>query len=103
MPSFRRVRDRTGLVHPPALFLAWTQETASRFGGLTQLGADILGFWSEGGALVEDHSHWYGVAVKAEQVDALRAHVKEAVERFGQRRLYLQRSGEAELVWPGTE
>ena len=40
-----RTDDRTGVVHPPALFDDWTIETAERFGGLTRLGADILGFW----------------------------------------------------------
>ena len=95
-----RTDDRSGLVHPPALFHAWTLETARRFGGLTQLGADILGFWFDGGGLVEDHSHWYRVAVKPQQVAALRAHVEDTARRFGQRCLYFQRSGEAELVWP---
>ena len=94
-----RTDDRTGLVHPPELFDAWVLETIDRFGGLTQLGADILGFWFDRGDLVEDHSHWYRVAVKPGEIEGLRAHVQAAVSRFGQRCLYFQRSGEAELVW----
>lgn len=40
-----RTDDRTDVVHPPSLFDDWTIETAERFGGVTQLAADILGFW----------------------------------------------------------
>lgn len=94
-----RTDDRTGVVHPPSLFDAWALETTERFGGLTQLGADILGSWFDRGDLLEDHSHWYRVAVKQAQVEQLRAHVRATARRFGQRCLYLQRSGEAELVW----
>jgi hypothetical protein len=50
-------------------------------------------------ALVEDHSHWYRVAVSEHDVVALREHVKATARRFGQRCLYFQKSGEAELVW----
>lgn len=91
------------MVHPPSLFDEWAIETADRFGGLTLLGADILGFWFDSGDLVEDHSHWYRLAVGESDVPALREHVKATVRRFGQRCLYLQRSGEAELVWPDPE
>jgi hypothetical protein len=94
-----RTDDRTGMVHPPALFDAWTLETAERFGGVTQLAADIVGLWFDSGDLVEDHSHWYRVAVRQRRVEELRHHVIETAHRFGQRCLYLQRSGEAELVW----
>lgn len=93
-----RTDDRTGIVHPPSLFDTWVLETTERFGGLTQLGADILGFWFDRGDLVEDHSHWYRVAVKQDQVEELRTHVMQTARRFGQRCLYFQRSGEAELV-----
>lgn len=95
----QRTDDRTGIVHPPSLFDAWALETAERFGGLTQLGAAILGVWFDRGDLVEDHSHWYRVAVKPDDVKSLRAHVRETARRFGQRCLYFQKSGEAELVW----
>jgi len=98
-----RTDDRTGLVHPPALFDDWTIETAERFGGLTRLGADILGFWFDSRDLIEDHSHWYRVAVGEGDVLALREHVKATARRFGQRCLYFQRSGEAELVWADPE
>jgi hypothetical protein len=98
-----RTDDRSGLVHSPAMFSAWTLETAGRFGGLTQLGTDILGFWFDSGGLVEDHSHWYRVAVKPDQVETLRAHVAESAGRFGQRCIYFQRSGEAQLVRARTE
>ncbi len=94
-----RTDDRTGIVHPPAAFERWALETSDRFGGLTQLGANILGYWFDRGELVEDHSHWYRVAVEPHRVEALRGHVRETARRFGQRCLYLQRSGEAELVW----
>ena len=94
-----RTDDRTGVVHPPSLFDDWTIETAERFGGITQLSADILGFWFDSKDLVEDHSHWYRVAVGEDDVAALREHVKTTARRFGQRCLYFQRSGEAELVW----
>jgi hypothetical protein len=94
-----RTDDRTGLLHPPALFDAWTLETAERFGGVTQLAADIVGLWFDGGGLVEDHSHWYRVAVKQRRAKELRHHVIETARRFGQRCLYLQNSGKAELVW----
>jgi hypothetical protein len=95
-----RTDDRTGLVHPNSLFVKWTLETASRFGGVSQLAADILGFWFDGGDMVEDHSHWYRLAIKREDESFLRDHVKDTARLFGQRCLYLQRSGEAELVWP---
>ena len=94
-----RTDDRTGIVHAPAAFEGWVLETSERFGGLTQLGADLLGYWFDRGELVEDHSHWYRVAVRPEQVGELRAHVEATARRFGQRCLYLQRSGDAELVW----
>lgn len=94
-----RTDDRTGLVHPPALFDTWVIETAERFGGITQLGADLLGFWFDSADLVKDHSHWYRVAVKEGDVQSLRAHAQETARRFGQRCLYFQRSGEAEFVW----
>lgn len=98
-----RTDDRTGLVHPPALLDDWTIETAERFGGLTRLGADILGFWFDSKDLVEDHSHWYRVVVGEQDVVALREHVKATVSLFGQRCLYFQKSGEAELVWADSE
>jgi hypothetical protein len=94
-----RTDDRSGIVHAPAAFERWVLETSERFGGLTQLGANLLGYWFDRGELVEDHSHWYRVAVQPEQVAELRAHVEETARRFGQRCLYLQRSGDAELVW----
>ena len=106
MPSFvvfelliPRTDDRTGLVHPPSLFDEWTIETAERFGGLTCLGADPLGLWFDSKDLVKDHSHVYRVAVAEDKVPALREHLKATARRFGQRCLYFQRSGEAELVW----
>jgi len=98
-----RTDDRTGVVHPPSLFDRWTIETAERFGGLSLLAADILGFWFESKDLVEDHSHWYRVAVPGADVPALREHVRATARRFGQRCLYLQKSGEAELVWAESE
>ncbi len=98
-----RTDDRTGMVHPPSLVDAWVLETAERFGGLTRLGADILGFWFDRGDLIEDHSHWYRMAVKEDDVEPLRAHVRETARRFGQRCLYFQRSGEAELMWSDPE
>jgi hypothetical protein len=94
-----RTDDRTGVVHPHSLFDDWTIETAERFGGITQLAADILGFWFDSKDLIEDHSHWYRVAVSEGDVVALREHVKATARRFGQRCLYFQKSGEAELVW----
>jgi len=94
-----RTDDRTGVVHPPSLFDEWTIETAERFGGVSLLAADILGFWFDNKDLVEDHSHWYRVAVGEADVPALREHVKATARRFGQRCLYFQTSGEAELVW----
>jgi hypothetical protein len=98
-----RTDDRTGLVHPPPLFDEWTLETAERFGGISCLAVDLLGFWFDKGDLVEDHSNLYRIAVPDADVDALRDHVKATALRFGQRCLYLQRSGEAELVWPDPE
>jgi hypothetical protein len=98
-----RTDDRTGLVHPPAAFDDWTIETAERFGGVSCLAADVLGFWFDSKDLVEDHSHWYRVAVGPAEVAALRDHVKATAHRFGQRCLYFQRSGEAELVWADGE
>jgi hypothetical protein len=56
--------------------------------------------WFDGGQQVEDHSHWYRVAVTPGQVAALRAQRGgHGARRFGQRCIYLQRSGEAALVW----
>lgn len=98
-----RTDDRTGLVHPAALFDAWTIETAERFGGLTHLAADIVGFWFDSRDLVQDHSHWYRVAVGKDDVGALREHVRTTARRFGQRCLYFQKSGEAELIWARSE
>jgi hypothetical protein len=94
-----RTDDRTGVVHPLSLFDQWTIETSERFGGVSLLAADILGLWFDSKDLVEDHSHWYRVAVEAAAVPALREYVKETAVRFGQRCLYLQKTGEAELVW----
>jgi hypothetical protein len=37
--------------------------------------------------------------VSEDDVVALRDHVKATARRFGQRCLYFQKSGEAELVW----
>ena len=98
-----RTDDRTGLVHPPSMFDEWTLETAERFGGITCLAADVLGYWFAKGDLVEDHSHLYRIAVPEADVEPLRDHVKATALQFGQRCLYLQRSGEAELVWPDPE
>jgi hypothetical protein len=94
-----RTDDRTGVVHPPSLFDRWTIETAELFGGVSLLAADILGFWFDSKDLVEDHSHWYRVAVREADVPALRECVRATALRFGQRCLYLQKSGDAELVW----
>jgi len=47
-----RTDDRTGLVHPSSLFDEWTIETAERFGGISLLAADILGFWFDSKDLV---------------------------------------------------
>jgi hypothetical protein len=98
-----RTDDRTGVVHSPSLFDQWTIATAERFGGVSLLAADILGYWFDSKDLLEDHSHWYRVAVEETDVPALREYVKETAIRFGQRCLYLQRSGEAELVWADRE
>jgi len=98
-----RTDDRTGVVHPPSLFDQWTVETAERFGGVSLLAADILGFWFDSKDLVEDHSHWYRVAVDEAAVPGLREYVKETAVRFGQRCVYLQMSGQAELVWADRE
>ena len=95
-----RTDDRTGAVHPPSLFDAWVLETADRFGGMTQLGTDIVGLWFDQKDLVKDLSNWYRVAVAPDRVAELRQHVQAAARRFGQRCLYFQRSGEAELVYP---
>jgi len=78
-----RTDDRTGVVHPPSLFDRWTVETAERFGGVSLLAADILGFWFDSMDLVEDHSHWYRVAVEEAAVPGLREYVKETAVRFG--------------------
>ena len=80
-----RTDDRTGIVHPPALFDEWTIETAQRFGGVSLLAADILGFWFDSRELVEDHAHWYRIAVTGADVPALREYVKATALRFGQR------------------
>lgn len=95
-----RTDDHTGLVHPLELFDNWTLETAERFGGVSLLAADILGYWFDSRDLVEDHSHLYRIAVHQADVEVLREYVKATARRFGQRCLYFQRSGEAELVWP---
>ena len=94
-----RTDDRTGVVHPNSLFIDWTLDTAERFGGVSQLGANIQGFWFDSQDLVEDHSHLYRLAVQAGDEDVLKEYVKQTAVLFGQRCLYLQRSGEAELVW----
>jgi hypothetical protein len=67
------------------------------------LAADILGFWFDSKELIEDHSHWYRIAVGEHDVVALREHVKAIARRFGQRCLYFQESGEAELVWADAQ
>jgi len=92
--------DRTGLVHPSALFDAWVLETAARFGGITQLATDVRGLWFDQKDLVQDVSNSYRVAVAPDRTTELRQHVREAARRFGQRCLYFQWSGEAELVYP---
>jgi hypothetical protein len=44
-----------------------------------------------------------GVAVGEQDVVALSEHVKATVSLFGQRCLYFQKSGEAELVWADSK
>lgn len=95
-----RTDGHTGVVHPTEELDQWVLETAARYGGITVLGLGIFGLWYEGAAPIEDHSNWYKIGVKPEDVEALREHARKTAERFGQACLYLERAGEAELVPP---
>lgn len=96
----------TGFTHPPEALDDWLDLTAKAFGGATIIGIALLGLWydeerSASDNPVEDYSNWYKVAVLAEDADRLRRHVREAARLFGQRCIYLEQAGEAELIWKG--
>lgn len=44
-------------------------------------------------------SNWYRVGVAPDRVVELREHVRSAAVAFGQKCIYFERTGEAELVW----
>lgn len=99
--------NATGIVHPPAKFDAWLLETVERFGGATVMGLALRGLWFDPelpreANLIEDHNNWYKVGVQPYRVDELRQYVQETAHSFGQRCLYFERAGEAELVWAPT-
>jgi len=94
----------TALVHPPEKFDEWVLETARRFGGISVMGLALRGLWFDETLLdqaspVEDHNNWYKVGVKPDRVDELREFVRATARDFGQKCLYFERAGEAELVW----
>lgn len=97
-----RTDGRSGVVHAPEMLDEWVLETAERFGGITVLGCDIFGLWFDDGSAVRDHSNWYKVGVDEADAEALRQHVRETALRFGQKCLYFEHCGSAELV-PGVE
>ena len=95
--------NATGLVHPQELFDQWVIEAVGLFGGITVLGVGLLGLWYDhelpaSANPVEDHNHWYKIAVPPGRVTELRAFVSRTARQFGQKCLYLERSGEAEFV-----
>lgn len=94
--------DRTGLAHPPKLFDDWMLSTAEKFGGITQLAANLRGLWFDSQKLVQDRNNWYKIAVPREQERELVEHARRASVLFGQRCIYFERAGEAELVFPHT-
>lgn len=97
----------TGVVHAPEKLDEWLLKTAGLFGGASVMGVALLGLWYDEDRApeenpVEDHSNWYKIGVKPDQVDRLRRHVEEAAVEFGQQCLYLERAGEADFIWnPG--
>lgn len=95
--------DATKLAHPQERFNEWMLATADEFGGITQLAANLKGLWFDASQLVQDHSHWYKVAVPADKQDALILHVQKTAKTFGQRCLYFERAGEAEFIFPPGE
>jgi hypothetical protein len=96
--------NATGIVHAPEKFDAWVLATARRFGGVTVMGLALRGLWFDPSLPadadpIEDYNNWYKVGVEPGRVDELHEHVRAAARAFGQKCLYLERSGEAEFVW----
>lgn len=96
--------ETTGLVHRPETLDEWLLDTVDRFGGASVVGVSILGLWQDEDRdpdenPVEDHSNWYKVGVKPDQIDALYRHIEAAAGEFGQKCIYLERAGEADFVW----
>lgn len=96
--------DRTGETHPIARFDGWVSDAVRRFGGLTIAGVALEGFWHDperppGSRPVVDHSNSYTLAVAPDQAAELRSFVEETARRFGQKCIYLERTGTAEFIW----
>ncbi len=95
-----RTDERTGEVHLTERFEQWVLETAERFGGITVLGINIFGLWYDQGRPIEDYSNWYKIGVKPSDVETLREYARVTARKFGQKCLYFERCGEAELLYP---
>lgn len=92
------VSDVTKLPFPQAHHDAWEAELVRLAGGATWLGV-VRGSWiDEKGLLVAEFHNRYQVAVRPEQVGALRALARAACAAYEQRFLYLQIGTSAELV-----
>jgi hypothetical protein len=94
----------TGVLHPPGKFRVWARIAVEKFGGLTTLGLALEGQWYDSDLPaaanpVKDHSNWYKTGVPPARVEELRAYVEETARQFGQKCIYVERSGEAEFVW----
>jgi len=94
----------TGAVDPASKFNDWIRLSVERFGGLTTLGLALEGFWYDvefltGANPVRDRSNWYKIGVPPTRIAELRAYVEITAREFGQKCIYLERTGEAEFVW----
>ena len=81
----------------------WFLATAELTRGGTILATDILGVWYPNEPpdqeQVWDRSAWLKFGVSVDQVLPLRKHVEDAAAEFSQDRIYLERTGEADLIW----
>jgi hypothetical protein len=102
------VRDSDRKPHPPVLWRLLQDALIRKFGALSgpetvlyyRKTEAVSGMWSpgEGEEAVEDLSRKYTVAIRADQVNELRALLRRVGNSFDQRVMYLEVAGYAELL-----
>jgi hypothetical protein len=79
---------------------AWLEHALFVFGGLTRAPDHEGGYLDpDTGELVWDRSRQYTVALARVRVEELRALLREACRKFGQKCIYLSVAGRVEFVW----